>query len=77
MNKTKCNGKCRSCTLLGQYPSDLPLCDSCGREIEPGEGVEVETEIVKNGQHYRKTVTVCCECYERFYLSDYSDDLIF
>lgn len=73
----RCNGRCKSCNLLGECPEDVEYCDACGEEIEPGCGVDVETEIVEHGRHYKKTVTVCRECYERFYLSDNLDDLIF
>lgn len=75
--KAKCNGHCKSCCLLGACPEDTTHCDACGEEIEPGCGVEVETETVEHGRHTRKTVTVCRECYEKFYLSDYLDDLNF
>lgn len=75
--KSKCNGHCRSCLYLGACPSDIVHCDVCKCEIEPGEEIEIETEIVEHGRHYKKTVLVCRECYEQFYLSDNSEDLIF
>lgn len=73
----RCNGRCKSCSLLGECPEDTVHCDACGKGIEPGCGVDVETEIVERGRHYKKTVAVCQKCYERFYLSDNLNDLIF
>lgn len=73
----KCNGRCKSCRLIGSCPEDAVYCDSCRNEIESGEEVEIETEIVEHGRHYKKLVPVCHECYEKFYLSDNSEDLIF
>ena len=73
----KCNGRCKNCNLLGECPADVVRCDTCGEVIEPGDGVEVETEEVYRGRHYPKTVEVCRGCYERFYLSDNMEDLIF
>ena len=75
--KSKCYGNCKSCLYLGACPSDIVHCDVCKCEIEPGEEIEIETEIVEHGRHYKKTVLVCRECYEQFYLSDNSEDLIF
>lgn len=75
--KAKCNGHCKSCLLLGECPEDITRCDACGETIEADEGVEVETEVVQHGKRLSKTVVVCRECYERFYLSDYLDDLNF
>ena len=74
---SKCDGHCKSCQLLGECPEDTTHCDACGETIEPGCGVEVETEGVEHGRHYPMTVTVCQECYERFYLSDNLNDLIY
>lgn len=77
MNSAKCNGHCKTCRLLGVCPEDAVFCDACGETIEPDCGVEVETEIVVCGRHCKKQVKVCQECYEKYYLSDYLDDLNF
>ena len=76
-NMKKCNGHCKTCLMLGACPSDSIHCDTCGCEIEPGEEIEVETEIVEHGRHYKMNVPVCRECYEQFYLSDNLEDLFF
>ena len=73
----KCNGQCKTCCMIGLCPEDLIKCDACGCDIEAGEEAEVETGIMRHGRYYKKTVSVCRECYEQFYLSDNSDDLIY
>lgn len=75
--KSRCSGQCKTCCLLGACPEDTVFCDACGKSVEPDCGVEVETEIVEHGRHYKKTVIVCQECYEKFYLSDYLEELNF
>lgn len=71
-----CNKHCKTCRIIGECPEDIQRCADCGTEIISGEGVEVETESI-DGRHRSITVTVCRECYEEYYLSANSNDLIY
>ena len=68
----KCVGNCRLCDSLGQCPSDHVYCEDCGSEIEPGEGISVEVEVVDRGRHGTKMTTVCPECFRAYYQGDES-----
>lgn len=52
-------------------------CADCNKVMIPGDGVEVETEIVEHGQHKTETITVCHECYNTLYKGDYMSELYF
>lgn len=75
--KEECSGQCKTCNLLGECPEDASFCDACGEEVETGYGIEIETEVIERGKHCKKMAVVCRDCYERFYLSDYLEDLIY
>lgn len=52
-------------------------CADCNKLILLGDGVEVDTEIVKHGKYLQETITVCRECYKALYKEDYMSELYF
>lgn len=63
----KCNGNCRTCSVLGACPSDFIKCEDCGAELESGEELDIEVESIERGRYGSKIISVCRNCYEKFY----------
>ena len=67
MANPQCIGNCRMCTVLGACPSDVLVCEDCGKEIESGEDIELEVETYERGIRGTKMITVCTRCCESLY----------
>jgi hypothetical protein len=70
----ECIGNCRCCSFLGVCPSDVVRCEDCGQELEEGEGIEIEVEVVHLKKHSSKMITVCESCYSTLYQSEESNE---